>query len=185
MNGTLKVTAKCATEGWAGCFGLVSRTFWSSSQSRGIPPLRWQQSAPQQIQVRQREGGIQPHGVLRQPTVANFAKAPQALDHMEHMLDAGPSCGAPTVDEPLILAQRPSRGVPIDAVANAGSQGALAMRFIPVGLIAEHLALLSMQQFGHLRAVVRVRRGGAQAMHDAAPVGTDVRLHPKVPVFAL
>jgi hypothetical protein len=57
--------------------GGVSRPFWPSSQSQETRPLRWQQSTPQQIQIRQGEGGIQPRGILRQPTVANFAKAPQ------------------------------------------------------------------------------------------------------------
>jgi hypothetical protein len=52
-----------------------------------VAALPWQQAASQQIQIRQREGGIQPRGILRQPTVANFAKAPQALDHVEGVLD--------------------------------------------------------------------------------------------------
>src|SRR5208282_5897772 len=185
MNEAMEVIAKFAAEDKSAPLCGVSRCFCTASRSSGTRPLWWQQAASQQIQIRQREGGIQPHGILRQSTVANFAKAPQALDHMEDMLDARPSSGASTVNEPLILAQRPSGGTPIDPVADAGSQGGLAMRFIPVGLVAEHLALFSVQQLGHLRTVVHIRRGRAQAVHDAAPVGADVRLHPKMPVFSL
>ena len=91
---------------------------------------------------------------------------------MEGMLDTGPGTGAQAVDELLILGQRPSVGAaPIDAVADAGSLGTLAMRLIPVGLIAEHLSLLPVRQLGDLRAVVHIRRGGAQAVYNAAPTG--------------
>src|ERR1700680_3501758 len=99
MNGTMKVMAKCAAEPKSAHLRQVSRAFCCSSRSQGTPPLRWQQSASQQVQVRQREGGVQPRGVLRQATVAHFAKAPQALDHMEGMLDTGPGTGAQAVDE--------------------------------------------------------------------------------------
>jgi len=141
---------------------------------------------PQYVQVRQREGGIQPRCILRQAAVANFAKTPQALDYMERMLDSGSSSRAATVDEPLILAQWfATRWAPIDTVTNAGSKGALAMRLIPIGLVAEHLSLVSVQQLGHQRAVMHVRHGGAQAVDNAALLGTDVRFHAKVPVFSL
>src|SRR3984893_13493086 len=178
--------AKCAATGSeAGC-GFDSRSFRSISRSPGATPLWSQQSSPQQIQVRQGEGGVQPCRVLSQATVAHLAKAPQSLDHVEYMLDTGPSGRAPTIDEPLILAQwSGANGAPINPIPDAGRQRALTMRLVPVGLIAKHLALRSVQELGHLRAVVDVRRGGAQAVDDAAPVGADVRLHAKVPVFTL
>src|SRR6266478_3851953 len=146
MNEAMRDIAKFAAEDKSAQICGVSRCFCAASRSSGTRPLRWQQAASQQIEIRQREGDIQPHGILRQSTVANFAKAPQALDHIEYMFDTGPSSGASTVDVPLIFAQPPSGRAPIDPVANAGSQGGLAMRFIPVGLVAEHLALVSVQQ---------------------------------------
>jgi hypothetical protein len=152
-------------------------------RSSGVPSLRRHQSPSQQIQIRQREAREQARRILRQSPVANFAKTPQALDHVEDMFDAGPSGGAATVDESLVLAQM--RRAPVDAVADPLRQGGLTMRFAPVRLVAEHLTLLAMQQLAQLRDVTDVRRGGAQAVHDAAQVGTDVRLHPKVPAFAL
>jgi hypothetical protein len=78
-----------------------------------------------------------------------------------------------------------TRGAPIDPVTDASGQGALSMRLIPVGLVPEHLALLSMQQFGHLRDVTDVRRGRAQTVDDAVPVAADVRFQAKMPVFTL
>src|SRR4029077_278570 len=123
MNEAMEVIAKFAVEDKSAPLCGVSLCFCTASRSSGTRPLRWQQAATQQIQIRQREGGIQPRGILRQSTVANFAKAPQALDHVEGMLDAGPSSGAATVNEPLILAQRMgSNGSPIDPVADPGSQ---------------------------------------------------------------
>src|SRR5271170_8387764 len=108
----MEVITKFAAEDQSARLFGVSRCFCPASRSSGIPPLRRQQAAPQQIQIRQREGGVQPRSVLRQPTVSNFAEPPQTLDHVKDVFDAGPSRGAATVDEPLILAQRPSRGAP-------------------------------------------------------------------------
>jgi hypothetical protein len=179
----MEVIATFAVEGKTAHLAYVSHGFCTASRSSGARPLRWQQATPQQIQIRQRKGGIQPHGILRQPAVANLAKAPQALDHVEDMLDSRPRGGAPTVDKPLIFAQRPASAAPVDSVADAGGQRSLAMRLIPVRLVAEHFSLFSVQQFGHLRAVVHIRCGGAQAMYDAEPVSADVRFHPKVPVL--
>ena len=133
------VIAKCAaTVAEARC-GLVSRSFQPISRSPGAIPLSWQQSSPQQIQIRQGEGGVQARRVLSQSTVAHLVKAPQALDHVEDMLDTGPSGRAPTIDEPLILAQRPgANGAPINPIPDAGRQRALAMRLVPIGLIAKY-----------------------------------------------
>jgi len=111
MNEAMEVIAKFAAEDKSASLRGVSRFFCSASRSSGTAPLRWQQAASQQIQIRQREGGIQPHGILRQPTIANFAKAPQALDDVEGMLDSGPSGGAPAVDPALIRAQGRSAGI--------------------------------------------------------------------------
>src|ERR1700726_3684763 len=126
MNRTMKVIEECMQSAASARFRCALRAFRCSPRSPGTPPLWRQQSTPQQIQVRQRKGGVQPRGVLGQAAVANLAKAPQALDHMEGMFDTGPSSGAPAVDESLILAQRPASGAPIDPIADAGGQRALA-----------------------------------------------------------
>src|SRR5271163_173043 len=175
MRKAIEVIESFAVERKSACLCGFSRSISALSRSSGARSLRWQQSAPQQIQIREREGGIQPDRILRQAAVANFAKTPEALDHVENMFDAGASGGAAAVDEPLVLTQ--VTGAAVDPVADALSQGGLPMRFAPVRLVAEHLALIAMQQLRHLCDVTHVRRGGAQAVHDAVPVGTDVRFH--------
>lgn len=109
MKEAMEVIAKFAAEDQSARLFGVSRRFCPSSRSSGTPPLRWQQAASEQIQIRQREGGVQPCSVLRQPAVSNFAEPPQTLDDVKDVFDAGPSRGATTVDEPLILAQRGER----------------------------------------------------------------------------
>src|SRR5258706_9427026 len=104
-----KVMAKWETTGSGARCGLVSRSFCIDSPSRGATPLRRQQSSPQQIQVRQCEGGMQPCGVLRQAAVANLGKAPQVLDHVEGVLNTGASGGATAVNEPPVVVQRLAR----------------------------------------------------------------------------
>src|ERR1035438_5748100 len=140
MNRTAKIIGNCAARSATPRYCCAFRVFRYSSRSPGTRPLWRQQSTPQQIQVRQRKGGVQPCGVLRQPTVANLAKAPQALDHMKDVLDTGSGRGTPTVDDPLVLGQRSARTAPIDPISDAGRQRALSMRLVPVGLIAEHLS---------------------------------------------
>ncbi len=181
----MKVMAKFVADDQSARLFGVFRCFCTASRSSGTRPLRWQQAAPQQIQIRQCEGGVQPRGILRQSTVANLAKAPQALDYVKDVFDTRSSGGAATVDEPLILAQRPSWRAPIDSVADALSERSLAMRLIPVGLVAEHLALLSVQKFRDLSAIVHICRGSCEAVDDAATITANVRLHAEVPVFTL
>lgn len=128
MKGTMKITAVWAAEPKGARLRPVSRPLCRSSRSQGVLPLRSQQSRPQQVQIGQGKGGVQPRRVLGQAVVAHFAEAPQALDHMEDMLDAGSGAGAKFIDEALMFAQRPaSAGAPIDPVANAQPLGALAM----------------------------------------------------------
>jgi hypothetical protein len=136
-NETKEVIAIFASEDRSARLCGASRDFCGAPQSSGAPSLRWQQSPQQQMQVRQREGGVQPCGFLRQPTVENPGKAPQALNRLEGMLDAGASNRAAAVNEALICAQRPLIGAPIDPVTDAASDGALAMRLVPINLIAE------------------------------------------------
>src|ERR1035437_7795687 len=123
MKKPIKVIEISTVEGRSTRLCRFSRGTLALARSTGAASLRWQQSPSQQIQIRQREGREQAHRILRQPAVANFAKAPQALDHMENMFDTGSSGGAATVDEPLVLAQ--ARGTPVDPVADTLSQSGL------------------------------------------------------------
>ena len=135
---------------------------------------------PQHIEVRQGEARIQSRGILGQSAVANLAKAPQALEHVKDMLDSGPSGGSAPLNPSLLCTQgRPAIGAPVDTVADTDRLRGLAMRLIPVSLVAKYLSFFAVQQLGHLRAVVLVRRRRAQTVHNAAPIGADVRLHAK------
>src|SRR5579863_6695736 len=140
MKEPTKVTEIPAIERTESRLCSFCRSILALPRSSGARSL-WQQSASQQIQICQREGAIQPGGVLRQATVANFAKAPEALDHVEYMFDTGPRSGAATVDESLVFTQ--VTGTAVDPIADALGQGGLTMRFTPVRLVAEHLALLA------------------------------------------
>lgn len=90
MNEREKFIAKSAVQFAATHLRRVSVAFWKSSSSQGVRPLRRQQSSSHQIQIRQRERRVQPRRILRQAAIANFAEAPQALNHMEDMFDARP-----------------------------------------------------------------------------------------------
>src|ERR1700730_4494258 len=154
-------------------------------RSSGATRLWWQQSASQQIQIGKRKARVQARGVLHQPAITDFVEPPESLDHVKGMLDPGSGGGAPSVDEPLIFGQRNVRRSAIDAVADALRQGRLTMRLVPVGLVAKHFALSTVQQFGHLRTVVPVRHVRAKAVADPAAIRADVRLHTEMPVFSL
>src|SRR3970282_263014 len=86
-------------------FSSVSVALSRLTQSQETRLPRWQQSSPQQIQIRQRKGREQPRGVLRQSPIAHFAEPPQALHHMEGMLAAGARLGANSVDPLLLFAE--------------------------------------------------------------------------------
>src|SRR6185312_3908964 len=180
------ITRKCSGGRRGRCAVVVSRSSRVPPYSSETPCLRWQQPSPQQVQVRQSEGREQPRGVLRQAAVAHLAEAPQPFDYVEDVLASSPGSRAQPIDAALILSQwcATSRTA-VDAVADALGQGALPMRLVPVGLITEDLALLAVKELGHLSAVVRVRGGSAEAVYDAASVGTHVSLHPEMPVFPL
>src|SRR5271155_2341242 len=121
MKEATKVTGFRAIECRATGLWDFSRGIFALPRSSGAPSLRWQETAPEHIQIGQREGGVQPSGVLRQPAVPHFVKAPHPLDNVEDMFDAAPSSGAATVDEPLVLTQ--VTGTAVDSVADTFRQG--------------------------------------------------------------
>src|SRR5437764_2247815 len=106
------------------------------SRSASTRPLRCQQAPSDQIQVRQREGGEQPGGVLGQAPVTHLGEAPQALHDMEGVLAAGPNGRTQAVEPPLGRAESMTVvGPAVNPVANASGAGRLAMRLAPVRLV--------------------------------------------------
>ena len=53
------------------------------------PLLRFQQASPDEVQVGERGGDLEPVQVLRQAAVAYLAEAEDVLDHAEDMFDLG------------------------------------------------------------------------------------------------
>ena len=85
MNEGEKFIAKSAAQLAATHLRRVSVAFWISSSSQGVRPLRWQQASSHQVQICERERGVQARRILRQAAVANFAKAPQTLHDVKDM----------------------------------------------------------------------------------------------------
>jgi hypothetical protein len=75
-------------------------------EAAGLAPRSRQQSAAQQIQIRQCEDGIASYGVFRPAAVAHPGKSPRVLNDMKHMLNSGARRGTTAVEEPIVLAQR-------------------------------------------------------------------------------
>src|SRR6202043_3419607 len=123
------------------------------------PRLYREQPAADLVEIGQRKHGLRPRQVRGQPAVSNLAETPQLLDHPKGMLatGAGPRAGA--IDHSPALAQRLAGGTPLDPIAYPACRERLAVGFLPVGLVAEHLALLAMQQLCELGDVCRAGVG--------------------------
>src|SRR5271170_2160058 len=146
-------------------------------------PLRRRQSASDQVEVCQGEHGEQSRRVFRQAPVAHLGKAPQPLHHVEGVL-ASSSSGRTQAVEPSLGARQSVAmvGPAVDAVTDTAGARRLPVRLAPVGLITVDLALATMQQLVHLADVRSVRSRGDQGVHDPAWIGSNVRLHPEVPL---
>src|SRR6185312_2107463 len=115
------------------------------------------QLASDHVQVRQSEGGKQPRGVLRKPSVADLAEAPEALHHVEGMLAPGSGCRTQAVEVALVLGERPTWvGSAVHAIAHPVIFRRDAMQLAPVGLVAIKLPLRSVAE---LRQLAEVRGG--------------------------
>jgi len=138
------------------------------------------------VAVGQCEHGLRPRQVLGQAAIAHLGEAPQLLDHAEGVLAAGARARTRPIDHAPALAQRPpGSGPPIYPVAYPPALKELAVVFFPVRLIAEHLALLPVQQLWQLSDIGHRSIGRAYGVDDAALVGANVQLHPEVPVTPL
>jgi hypothetical protein len=83
------------------------------------------------------------------------------------MFTAGAGPRTHPIDYAPAFAQRPAIGTPIDPVAYTSSRERLAVGFLPVSLIAEHLALLPVQQLWQL-SDVRYPRVGREHRVDSS-----------------
>src|SRR3970040_2176753 len=163
----------------------ILRSICASFRSRETP-LPGQQSTPEHIEVGERKGREQSRGVLCQSPVTYFAEAPQTLHNVEGMLAAGTRLRACPVDELLVLSQRPVlRAAAIDPGTDPRGVRLLSVCLAPVRLIAKPFPFFSVQQLRQLRDIGRPGVRRRQTVDNAAPLGPDVRLHPKVPLLAL
>lgn len=115
-------------------FGAAGR--WFAPLAFRAPTLRAlrRQFVAYQIQVGERERRLRTRGVLRQPPVANLRKGPQALHDVEDVLDARPHPRPRAVDAVSIVR---ALAAAIDAIVPAVGLPLLAIRLLPIRLIAE------------------------------------------------
>src|SRR5207344_3133921 len=118
--------------------------------------------------------------------VAHLGVAPQMLDDVEGVFDAGADTGARAVDGAL-RGGDPVRtpAAAVDAVADIDLAAQPAVLLAPVGAVAVDLGLLPVQQVGHLGEVVDAGAGGGELVGKPALVGADMHLHTEVPVGTL
>src|SRR5690606_40048699 len=116
-------------------------------------PLR-QQSAPQQIEIRQCKRSEQPCRVLRHSAIPDLVEPPKPLHHMEGMLAAGPNLRTSAIDGLLSVGERLALGASaIHAVTHSRLLGTLTMKLAPIGLIAEQFFLFSVLQLRQLAVI--------------------------------
>ena len=109
---------------------------------------------PDLVKVGEGEHGLRPRQILGQAAISHLGEAPQLLDHAEGVFAAGASARARPIDHAPALAQRPlGGGPPVDPITYSARLKELAVVFFPVGLIAEDLALLSVQKLRQLRDI--------------------------------
>src|ERR1700730_18314443 len=146
---------------------------WIGRVVRSAPTrlLRCQKTAPDHIQVRQCEHRKEPSGVLRQPAIAHFGKAPQALHHVKGMLAAGASSRAQAVDLSMVGTERSvAVGPAVDAVTHSVLLGRDPMHLAPISLVAVQLSLGAMQHLRQLADIGYIGRSRHQRVHETLGV---------------
>src|SRR5262249_3453993 len=113
-------------------------------------------------------------------------KTPQLFDDAKGMFAARADARALAVDQHPASAQRVGGdAAPIYAVTQTARQVSLPVRFAPVSLVTEDLALATMQQGRHLRNISALRIGRDHAVYSPVRVSPDMQLHAEVPAPAL
>ena len=124
---------------------------------------------PDLVKVGEGEHGLRPRQILGQAAISHLGEAPQLLDHAEGVFAAGASARARPVDHAPALAQRPpDGGPPVNPITYSARLKELAVVFFPVGLIAEDLALRSMQKLRQLRDIGDCGSGCSYGVDGAA-----------------
>src|ERR1700746_3799844 len=160
-----------------------SHYYFRLSGSQGARRSGREQLMPDLLKVGEGEHGLRPRQVLGQAAIAHLGEAPQLLDHAEGVLAAGTGARARPIDHAPAFAQGPpGGGPPVDPITYYPAFKELAVVFFPVRLVAEHLALCSVEQLGQLRAIGDRGMGRAYGVDNTALIGPDVQLHPEVPV---
>src|SRR5688572_6083681 len=121
---------------------------WPFLQSQGAPCPRRQQSASHEVEIGKGEHGVGLGEVLGDAAVAHLGEAPQALNDVEGMLDAGANARARAIDEPLCRSDLVSTAAAaVHPVTDAGLAAQPAMLLTPVGAVAVYLGLFAVEQF--------------------------------------
>src|ERR1700722_940088 len=168
---------------WLAARSGHSHYYFRLAGSQGAPRCGWKQLMPDLVKVGEGEHGLRPRQILGQAAIAHLGEAPQLLDHAEGVFAAGASARTRPIDHAPALAQwPPGSGPPVDPITYSARLKELAVVFFPVGLIAEDLALLSVQKLRQLRDIGDRGRGRSYGVDQAAGVGANVQLHPEVPV---
>ena len=106
-------------------FGVCPPAGRPAPRSHTRPLGSRQQASPRHVQIRQPAADIQPVGILRQPTVADFGPPEDPLDDQERMFDFGTDLRLRAIAGPLRLAQRPmAMGFGLDEALGSWGRGA-------------------------------------------------------------
>ena len=77
--GTLKIIEESRIAREAMGLQRLAVLFSASLRSSGATPLRWQQSASQQLEIGERKAGVQACAVLHQTAITDFVEPPRFL----------------------------------------------------------------------------------------------------------
>src|SRR5688572_14401760 len=105
-------------------------------RSQGAPCPWRHQSTPHEIEVGESEHAIGLGQILGDAAIAHLGEAPQALDHIEGVLDAGADARARAIDEPLRGGDAVSPlAATVHPVTDAGLAAQVAVFLAPVGAV--------------------------------------------------
>lgn len=162
------------------------RSCWTDFSYQGSSPFD---------QIDQSQHGESPVGVLRQTTVPDLGKAPQALEGQKRVLNLGTDTGLSPVRFHVCLRQRTVAVSPLvgEVLRPWGKlPESFPLSLATVGAISVEPGFLPMQQFEDFMAVMDIGGSHARAMDQTGlAVRPDMHLHPvqkriqKVPLIAL
>jgi len=145
------------------------------------------QGSPRQVKIGQSDQREHLRGVLRDPLVAHLRVTELALDDTKHMLDPRSDRRLLVVEALICLSQRMLFArLQRHAPKHTGLAGRTLEHVADIALVAEHRAVLLMQQMRQLADIRRVGGGDRYRMHQPGiDVGANMDLHAEVPLVAL